>query len=197
MAKLIKAVIKKNGVEYSIPFGEQQIELPEAYENLLKMATGQDYLKTDHEIIDFGSGNEYDYIRVWYEHVPEVAAPQEEEAEEWDEDHRVTVHYLKQELKIRGVLGFLNNTFYYLPMTINGSPALELLNRDRLQGLLCRHDVLKKTGAIIVVPPSQLPDTTEAKAYIEDLAEEQRKELEQHEEKQNKNAKAWQGWKER
>lgn len=199
MAKLVKGIIKKNGVDYNFTFNEEesaQTELMHAYAFLQKVAQGKDFWATQYEILDLGSGTDYEAIKVWYEHMPEVAAPTGDEAqplEEFFNSRAVKVNYLGNDLLVNGLEAYCKGQSYYLPMEVNEQPALEVIDGAKLGPILSN----ALPGYQVIVPHAQLPDWEEAEAFIKDQADEVQKEKEAAQENPNKNAKAWEGWNEK
>lgn len=195
MAKVIKAIIRKNGEEFHIDLGRDYETLEAAHLFLIEVAKGQDFIINGNEILDLGTSEEYEAIKVWYEELQQEieVAPPEPKREYFERGYIVMAEYLGQKLRIAGLEARYLDREYFLPMAINGKPAQEALGGDKLKALLM---AVLPAHVAAVVPPAQLPDYEEAETYIKDLGDEQQQELERHQEVKNKNAKAWQGWNE-
>ncbi|AYP68425.1 hypothetical protein HWB91_gp55 [Bacillus phage vB_BboS-125] len=196
MAKQLRAVIRKGGQEYQVNPQGVEGSLYDVHEFLIKVATGKDFIITENEILDLGTSDDYEAIKVWYEEVPDAVevAPPEEKREYFEEEYTYIAEYLGNKLRIKGLAARYLDREYYLPMHINDQAALEALPGNKLKALLM---AIVPANVAVIVPPAQLPDYAEAESYIRDLGDEYQKEVERHQEKQNKNAVAWEGWNEK
>jgi len=104
--------------------------------------------------------------------------------------------FLGHKIVIKGQAIEKDGHTWYLPMEVNDEPALERLSAEKLEEFLVYWNMSKGetyNSFTVVVPPAQLPDYEEALEYLKDYVEETTPAYEPI----DKNAKAWQGWKER
>lgn len=199
---MIKAEIMKGGRTYVLTFKDGTPEdMNKAWKHAYKVATGEEQHQAADGILDLGTRKEYDHIKVWHE-APVVEEPKLEEGRpagmpSWDEI-ALKATYLGQEL-ILSVQEHIDRdqVAYYVPMFLEGDPALDRLSSDKLldvtkralEGISVDHT---SENVVILIPPAALPDWDEARDYIKDYV----KETEKPYVAKDKNARAWIDWNE-
>lgn len=196
---MIKAEIKKGLQTYLIDL-PMFISLEEAYKYAVILATGQDYHTQNDLILDLGTSQQYDHIKVWYEQpqlpgLPMVEPPQAAGPKEGPIPFTARLTFLEQKIQLEGAQEEYADKTYYLPAFINGVAALDAMNSDSLESLLLHYAAstgVPATNAVVVMPHAALPDLEEAVAYLGDYVDEIRKTAGVP--TQKKTARAYTGW---
>ena len=151
-------------------------------------------------IFSIEDGAQVKHIRIYddQDHSSMVAPPTGDDVEQPEEPtgfykfRTDLATFLGQKFKVLGAAYHEEGHTYYLPMEIDDGgpqlpkPAQEVLSEKNLADFIHywkQSQGSDGTGYTVIVPPGQLPDYEEAAAYIQDYVP------------KDKNAKAWQGWK--
>ncbi|MGG3803155.1 hypothetical protein [Metabacillus fastidiosus] len=176
--------IRKAGKLYNINF--QQGTLEEAYKLAKDIATGKATYQDDMKILDLGPSDQYEHIHVFKEELgPVVEDPKDDpvydEVGEYKE-FKGTIQHLGQKITLEGLKYCTQTCAYFLPMSANGIPALELMSGETLYEVTERY--IKSNGydngyehRKIVIPPGLLADYEEGAAYLKDYVKEFEAEL--------------------
>lgn len=201
---MIKGEIRTDTMTYDISLnGFDDVE--KAYDHIKATLEGDRTFRAEGGILEIGEAAQIKHIRVYVAQLyagPIIEDPVEiDDVEEGNkglfEFDAGRCTYLGHKLHLRGQAYEKNGHTWYLPMEINGQPALDVLGRDKLEELtyywICSQG-LQQGSYTILLPIQPLPDYEEARDYILDYVREE--EADQEPTPTGKpNAKAWQGWK--
>jgi hypothetical protein len=176
--------IKKTGQVYQLNLTSFN-DLNKAHDFAVEIATGKaDYVDRS-QIIDLGTSQEYDHIRVWkeeekYLQVPLSDAPGHipavEESKNYIKAFEDRITWLGQDLKLKGVKAVEEGVPLVLIYDINDEPAQTKINKENLYKLSdYQGQVLGYKDPLPIIPHADLHSEEEALEYLNDYILEIRK----------------------
>lgn len=199
---MIKAEIRTDAGDYKIELNYVKT-LKEGWEIVTEtLRAGAPFDPGNHELLVICPGAIMKHIRVYQEDDDVIPFMEDDAfevlpaAQESGAYVFNTANCLYLGNSVKATLQVLNTKYraYFLPMEINGKPALDMLNPKKLEEFVtywAHSEGLKEDRFTVVVPQQQLPDYEEALDYLKDYV----KETQEPVAVQDRNAKAWQGWK--
>lgn len=198
---MIKAEIRTDAGDYKIPL-PFATTLKEGWKIVTEaIKAGEPFAYGGNELLVISPGAILKHIRVYKEDddVVRFIKNNTQKAKPWDTtgDYILTTArcvYLGNSVIAKGQAFNIEERIYFLPMEINGKPALDMLNPKKLEEFVhywANSEGLDDSCFTVVVPKQQLPDYEEALEYLKDYIKETSGPVTAKE----KNATAWQGWK--
>jgi hypothetical protein len=178
---MIKAEIKKNGNLYVFDLTSKET-VKEAYAAALLIAAGKENYEDQLQIVDLGTSEAYDHIRVYVEaDVVQVAAPEDdsqlafqlEDSADYMKGFEDRITYLGQDLQLKGIKAVADNVAFVLIYEINEQPAQLTMGKNSLFNLTVHQGrVLGYADPTAIVAAADLLDEEAAVEYVEDYIKE-------------------------
>jgi hypothetical protein len=177
--KMICIEIKKAGQVYQLNL-EGFTDLQAAHYFAREVAVGKENFEDEQQLIDLGTSQEYDHIRVWKEapKAPEIEPPQPTAIKEsnYIKAFRDRITWLGQDLKLKGVKAVEEGVPLVLIYDINEEPAQTQINKENLYKLSdYQGQVLGYKDPLPIIPHADLHSEEEALEYVLDYIKEIRK----------------------
>lgn len=180
---MIVVEIKKNGQLYTFHLNSFK-DIHTAYEYANEVATGKNYFEDSSTIVDLGTSEEYEHIRVWEEKQIEITNDVvEPEGYLAKGLHVSTVNavfsYLGQKLSVKVARGFLldHDGAFLLAYEINNQPAMTIVSKDNLENIVIQAGYALGYGeATAIIQHADLLTEEAAIEYVEDYLKELQKE---------------------
>ena len=170
---MIKAEILKNNATYVLGYPED-VGLQKAYEMASDVAVGRGLYTTSELMLDLGSSEEYQHIRVYVEADVVIEAPTMDAAPEPDDQSYIRAFYdkvtfLGNTVEVRAVKAAVSGVHFILVYDVNEMPALMSMSKTGLQNLA--YHIGQVQGAndpTVIIQAADLADEEEAISYVED-----------------------------
>lgn len=178
---MIGVEIYKGGQLYQINLNGWT-DLTMAHKYAMNIAAGKEIFSDGDQIVDLGTSNKYEHIRVWREKEttsPAVEPPKEDvkpQSKDYIKSFVDRITWLGQDLHLKGVKAVEDGVPLVLIYEINDEPAQVQLSKENLQELSTyQGQVLGYFHPVALVPHADLHSEEEALEYVEDYVKEIRK----------------------
>ncbi|MED3571937.1 hypothetical protein [Cytobacillus praedii] len=194
---MIIAEIKKGGQVYEFTLNDFQ-DLNAAHEFIREVATGKSDFISQEQVIDLGTSQDYEHIRVWMDQAfsvvdPAADLPVLEDSKNYVRGFFDRISFLGQDLSINGVKALEDGVAFVLIYEINNQPAHVVAGKDSLKNVTYHQGlILGYKDPTPIVAPADLLTEEAAIEYVEDYIKELKKKADDI--RVNKTATAYYGF---